>query len=347
MSRRQTAGEPTGSAGGRGLGRSAPLGAAFAAALALVLGLALPVAAAARPLPKVWIYGPIPPPCRQTVTVHGKPVMRRVACYEVRPSTIDVSVDGNGLLSGLHWTSWTYTKATGTGSEYLRCYHTQGYPQPHCPAGRYGYETPVSVALSRPLATADGLIFTELTEDGKREHCISPLGVACNYFPAPNTTVPSPVTVAGPWEWVGFSAQHVAVDIVRLDLVDFPPGHLTGSWSETVAPGYEPGLALDGGECLGCNGVPGAYHDEFSVGGKLLKGLDFTVIVGNDSATAFIGSLGRSVPYGATPYGCSPYTPMRGEGEMFLVQSSAAYLFFRPGEFGQPAPSVGHSVVCR
>jgi hypothetical protein len=194
-------------------------------------------------------------------------------------------------------------------------------------------------------------MFTVLTEVGQKGHiCVAPAGVGCNVpAPTPSTTTP-PVTVAGQWEFVGFSHSGEAIDIVHLTLVDFPPGHLTGSWAETAAPGYQPGLALNGTECAGCNGVSGAYHNEFGVVGKTLEDEDFTITVENDANTSLSGGLGDATPYGATRYGCRAYIPdtstaMNERFEMFLVSGSSAYLFYRPVDFF-PSPAVGRKTTC-
>ena len=157
-----------------------------------------------------------------------------------------------------------------------------------------------------------------------------------------------PDTLGGQWEFVGFSSGEgsnaapsgEAIDIVHLTLVDFPPGHLTGSWVESAAPGYEPGLALDGTECVGCNGVAGAYSDNFSVSGQV-QGSTFTIEVENEGGSTFSGALGNSTPYGATRYGC---LPSASEGELFLVSGSSAYLFFRPQGF--PSVAIGRETSC-
>ncbi len=178
-----------------------------------------------------------------------------VACYEVRPATIALSEDGNGFLSDLHWTTWTDTEAIATGLRYQRCwgYYPPGHQDPHCPGGtqvREGYNVPVKVFLSKPAPTTDGPLFSLLTEPGQASHwCVDPAGVACN-VPPPTTALPAP-NLAGAWWYVGHSAGGRAVDVVRLDLIDFPAGSLHGTWTEGAAPGYD-SFGLNATECLGC-----------------------------------------------------------------------------------------------
>ncbi len=115
-----------------------------AAIACLSLGVLVPSVAYAQPLPKVWVGGPNPAPCYNTVEVHGKYVNHKIACYEVRPSTIALSEDGNGFLSDLHWTTWSVTNAVGTGTKYQRCYFPLGNQGPRC-VGKLGggYNVPV------------------------------------------------------------------------------------------------------------------------------------------------------------------------------------------------------------
>lgn len=307
--------------------------------------LAISSYADAQQLPTVWVGGPNPAPCYRSVQVSGKWEDRKVACYEVRPPTITLSEDGNGFLSALHWTTWTATRADATGLRFQRCwgYYSPGHRDPHCPVGttKFGYNVPVTVFLAKPILTVNGLLFSVLGEAGQtRQLCVTPFGTGCNVPPPTTTTTPPPITVGGQWEYVGFSQSNEAVDIVRLTLVDFPPGHLTGSWSESAAPGFQPGLALNGTECAGCNGVAGAYSDDFSIVGSV-QGGTFTIEVENNGGSSLSGALGNSTPYGATRYGCGPSVQT---GELFLVSGSSAYLFFRPQGF--PGVAVGRQVRC-
>jgi hypothetical protein len=204
-----------------------------------------------------------------------------------------------------------------------------------------GYNVPVDVFLAKPVQTVDGLLFSVLTEAGQKgQTCVTPFGIGCNVPRPTTTTTAPPKVIGGDWEYVGFTHSREAVDVVHLTLVNFPAGHLTGSWIETTAPGYQPGLALNGTECVGCNGVAGAYHDDFDVVGAV-EGSTFTIEVQNDRGSTFSGALGNATPYGATRYGC---VPVGATGEMFLVTGSSAYLLFRPQGF--PGVAVGRQVSC-
>jgi hypothetical protein len=80
------------------LKRSLTILVAFAAAAALASSIQ------AASLPRVYIGYPNPAPCHH------------VACYQVRPSTISFSEDGNGDLSGIIWSAW---KGTVNGHWFL------------------------------------------------------------------------------------------------------------------------------------------------------------------------------------------------------------------------------------
>jgi hypothetical protein len=67
------------------------------------------------------------------------------AVQAVKPSTIDLSADGNGDLNGLTWSSWTAYSAEGSGSFNVNnC-------QPNCAEGTT-VDVTVSVALSAPTS---------------------------------------------------------------------------------------------------------------------------------------------------------------------------------------------------
>jgi hypothetical protein len=73
----------------------------------------------------------------------------------VKPSMIDLSVDGNGDLNGLTWSSWTAYSAKGSGSFNVNnC-------QPNCAQGTT-VDVPVSVALSAPTSGSSPY-FTAMT----------------------------------------------------------------------------------------------------------------------------------------------------------------------------------------
>ncbi len=73
----------------------------------------------------------------------------------VKPSTIDLSADGNGDLNGLTWSSWTAYSAEGSGSFNVNnC-------QPNCAQGTT-VDVRVSVALSAPTSGSSPY-FTAMT----------------------------------------------------------------------------------------------------------------------------------------------------------------------------------------
>jgi len=255
--------------------------------------------------------------------------------YQIRPKTMSPFCMVCEYLTGLEWKTWGPTTAEATGT-----LHTENC-RPSCATGGH-FSTPVLVYLSDIKTAAGGtLAFTEIQWSERDGHDWSPrIQIPISVPPSTTTTTAPPNVIGGQWEHVGFSGSGEAVDVVHLTLVNFPPGHLTGSWTETAAPGYQPGLALNGTECVGCNGVAGAYHDDFGVVGAI-QGSTFTIEVQNDGGSTFSGALGGTTPYGATRYGCSPSVPT---GEMFLVSGSSAYLFFRPQDF--PGVAVGRQVSC-
>jgi hypothetical protein len=154
--------------------------------------------------------------------------------------------------------------------------------------------------------------------------------------PTASATAITVAALAGKWEFVGWAnpnpAEDEAVDIVRLDLVDFPAGHLSGTWEETALPRYA-SIALNGTECLGCNGPPSTYWNEFDVTGETTASF-FILTVANERITAtgsvgsqFRGGLGRP-PAAARAYGCTPAS-LRRLSTLFLIESASAYVFFR------------------
>jgi hypothetical protein len=149
-------------------------------ALLLIGSLSTTSSASAVGLPRVYVYYPNPVPCYRTTETHGKYLNHRVACYEVRPSTISQSEDGGGFLSGLTWSAWTTTSATGSGLEYVRCYG--GSTDPNCAGGRFGYNVPASVHLSAPVSTSSGTDFAVLStrrEGGAPRTVCLPPAEAC------------------------------------------------------------------------------------------------------------------------------------------------------------------------
>jgi hypothetical protein len=79
---------------------------------------------------------------------------------KVRPTTIRLSEDGNGLLTNLNWSAWTRASARATGLQLVRCFGPSTEPQ--CHPWRIGYTVPATVRLSVPVSTSRGLVFTVL-----------------------------------------------------------------------------------------------------------------------------------------------------------------------------------------
>jgi hypothetical protein len=69
------------------------------------------------------------------------------SCTKVfyKPKTITISCgDGADVLKGLKWTSWTATKASGHGTDYVnQC-------RPDCVSGKIK-KTPATITLSKPI----------------------------------------------------------------------------------------------------------------------------------------------------------------------------------------------------
>ena len=148
-------------------------------ALTIVAGsLALAGPIQASGLPRVYIGFPNPAPCKQSVKMHGKYVDHRVACYQVRPSTISVSEDGDGFLSDITWSAWTATAAKGSGLQAgvasafprgkhktriagrYRCSNSGGTT--YCEPRIMSYNVPATIRLSVPVSTSAGVDFTRL-----------------------------------------------------------------------------------------------------------------------------------------------------------------------------------------
>lgn len=110
--------------------------------LVAVVLLAL-CAASASAAPKVGFLG-----CRAFVSKHP------VAFVE--PKSIMVACgDGNFYVTGIRWTSWTATKATGTGTVHANdC-------TPNCAAGHF-HTARGTVALSKPTRCKGSLAFSHL-----------------------------------------------------------------------------------------------------------------------------------------------------------------------------------------
>ena len=93
-------------------------------------------------------------------TASSTPVLVAGSYRGRRPRTIAISGDGGNIVTGLRWSEWAATRATGKGTSDI-----QGCV-PNCASGT---ETPVttSIKLSRPVHG----YFTKLTErrDGQTE----------------------------------------------------------------------------------------------------------------------------------------------------------------------------------
>jgi hypothetical protein len=140
--------------------------------------LALASAVQASGLPRVYIGYPNPAPCDQSIKVKGKYVDHRVACYQVRPSAISASEDGDGFLSGITWSVWNGDSAKGSALESVRCF---GVPKgqaedpncapyhcgnsagtAYCEPGVFSYNVPATIRLTVPVSTSSGIDFTRV-----------------------------------------------------------------------------------------------------------------------------------------------------------------------------------------
>ncbi|HTV10352.1 MAG TPA: hypothetical protein VME20_00690 [Acidimicrobiales bacterium] len=261
----------------------------------------------------------------------------------VRPADIGVSADGNGYLSHLHWTKWGALTAQASGLQDDRtCWG---------PCWKW-VERPVNVDLTAPIEADHRLLFSRMRVwgPGTKPEVFT---MAEPQWWAPTTTMPSPTpTLAGAWWYVGHSAGGRAVDVVRLDLIDFPAGTLHGTWTETVAPKYQ-SVALNGTECLGCGGPAGTYWNSFSVTGSGTT-KSFSLMVEDNSQMEFSGGLG-TLPSGASKwYGCTPaggaimpggYTT-GDAADLFLVDGSSLIVFYRPAAYSGQTVGVGRPITC-
>jgi hypothetical protein len=169
-------------------------------------------------------------------------------------------------------------------------------------------------------------------------------------------------SAAGHWIYVGWSGtKHRVVDVVRLDLIDFPRGTLSGTWTEGTAPGYT-SLGLNGTECIGCGGRPGIYWDSFGVTGSAGKyGLKagFTIRIDNNSDEELVGGTGPFPPAGEGWHGCTPVDgaqmPEGGDSgaaaDLFLLPNTPAkgndaYVFYRQAAYNGETIGIGAKVRC-
>jgi hypothetical protein len=241
----------------------------------------------------------------------------------IRPPAIGISADGNGNLSHLQWSQWGPTSAEATGFQDDRtCWES-------C---NKWVARPVTVELTKPVSEGGQLLFSEMTVSG-------PSTPRATYTVATPTPAPS---LSGQWWYVGYSELDRIIDVVRLDLIDFPAGTLHGSWTESVAPGYS-SVGLNGTECLGCNGAPGAYSNSFDLTGSGTPS-SFSIQIGNNAGETLTGALGALPAGAAHAYGCTP--PTGRLGDLFLVDGSALILFYRPAAYSGQIIGVGAPVTC-
>ena len=109
------------------------------AAVAVALTAATTAGAAAKP---VGFYG-----CR-AIGPHPAPL--------VRPASLVVACgDGNFYFTGIHWTSWSRTTATGNATAH------QNDCKPYCAAGHF-HTYVVAITLSKPRACKDRTVFVHV-----------------------------------------------------------------------------------------------------------------------------------------------------------------------------------------
>ncbi len=86
--------------------------------------------------------------CRAEVAAHPVPV--------VRPRSIVIAcADANAYLTGLHWKTWTATRAAGSGVLHRNdC-------NPYCAAGHFHTSAAV-VTLSRPKRCKGAVVFSRI-----------------------------------------------------------------------------------------------------------------------------------------------------------------------------------------
>lgn len=115
-----------------------------AAAVALVLAFAPASVAASRSSSRLpGFVG-----CRAFTSQHPKPV--------VRPrSIVAACADANLYFTGLHWSTWTATRAAATGVAH------QNACTPNCAAGRF-HAYPAHVTLTAPRACGGKRELTKL-----------------------------------------------------------------------------------------------------------------------------------------------------------------------------------------
>jgi hypothetical protein len=162
---------------------------AFLATMMVACAAAIPSSAA--PLPAVDVDYPsaaffrycshytVPADPSHRVRKHVVHFCDGPAALKVRPSTISLSVDGDGYLSNLDWSSWSRQFAAASGLQEVRCFG--GTTDPHCQPDRFGYTVPVLVRLTIPVSTPRGLVFTVLkVTRGNRSNtfCLPP-AAAC------------------------------------------------------------------------------------------------------------------------------------------------------------------------
>jgi hypothetical protein len=115
-------------------------------------------------VPKVYVDYPNGSFFRQCASSRVNGVLTR-NCHgpdplRVRPAYLSVSVNGDGNLLDLNWSTWSSDAALGTGLRQVRC--VGNITDPKCHPGTTAYTVPATVRLSAPVSTSRGLVFTVL-----------------------------------------------------------------------------------------------------------------------------------------------------------------------------------------
>jgi hypothetical protein len=157
------------------------------------------------------------------------------------------------------------------------------------------------------------------------------------------STIPA-TALSGMWYHVGWIADGQEVDVARLDLLDFPAGHLSGSWTEGVLcppPNSENENSDDCYSDLGMNGtedvIDGKSWTSFSVTG-VVKPTSFIIQIGNNSNEQLVGGVGQKPAGAAEWYGCRPFY---GASDLFIVSGSSVYVFYRASAYAEAKDTVG------
>jgi hypothetical protein len=139
--------------------------------------------------------------------------------------------------------------------------------------------------------------------------------------------------LSGQWEHVTWLAGGEAVTIVRLTLIDFPVGTLSGSWQEVdcVVDGQFWPMGINPDNPIEPNAAK--VTDTFSVQGKGNPGT-FSISLDDYPPETYLGGRGNP-PYGtAHSYG---FRPWRETSKLFLLDSGDAFMFYPQSQF----PKIG------